>query len=512
MFSSIRIRLPLSYLAVIILAMGLSGFLLLSFLERYFLQATEDSLITQAQITAQALIPGAISTGPPGDVPAERADRVSIYNTIQQQQSDNLSLQTENLLLPGEELAPGEADLTYLADASLQFSAQLETRIRILDAQGVVLVDSRQEEQGINLQADPLVAQALTGQYASRTDQSGPEAAMYLALPTLVDNQLVGVVYLSQPLDDITTVLRDLRTRWLLSTAIALLLSGIVGLMLSRAIAKPLRQLTEAAGAVARGQFDQQVPVRSKNEIGRLSRTFNEMTARLQAARQMQTDFVANVSHELRTPLTTVKGVVETLRDGAVDDLEVRDQFLESLETETDRLIRLVNNLLTLSRADSEALNLRRESSDLTGLIQATIARLATQAATKGLTLKMEPGSQTPPVWFDPDRIEQVLVNLLDNAIKYSKPGGTVTVSVAAGPDQSALVQVRDEGIGIPPEDLPRIGQRFYRADRARSRAKGGSGLGLAIAQALILAHGGQLWLESQEGQGTVVSFTLPAS
>jgi signal transduction histidine kinase len=305
-------------------------------------------------------------------------------------------------------------------------------------------------------------------------------------------------------------VLGDLRTRWLLSTAIALLLSGAVSLLLSRAIASPLRRLTAAAGAVAQGQLDQQVPVSSRDELGRLSRAFNEMTARLRAARQMQTDFVANVSHELRTPLTTVKGMVETLRDGAVDDPQVRDRFLETVEGETDRLIRLVNDLLILSRADSEALNLHREAVDLAQLARATAERVASQAG--GLVLEVQTGPGSPSAWADPDRVEQVLLNLLDNAIKYSRPGGKVTVSVQAGRDQSALVQVRDEGIGIPAEELPRIGQRFYRADRARSRAEGGSGLGLAIAQALVEAHGGQLWLESQEGQGTTVSFTLPTS
>ncbi len=511
MFSSIRIRLTLSHLVVIVLAMGLSGFLLLSFLERYFLQAAEESLITQAQITAQALIPGAIPTGPTGELNAESNSRSQIYNTIQQQQLSNLALQTENVLLPSEDISPGDLDLTYLADASLQFSAQLETRVRILDTQGVVLLDSHQEAQGAELQANPLVAQALTGQYASHTNQTDEEAVMYLALPILVDNQLVGVAYLSQPLDDVTTVLRDLRTRWLLSTVIALLLSGVAGLLLSRAIASPLRRLTEAASAVAQGQFDQQVPVRSRDELGRLSRVFNDMTARLQAARQMQVDFVANVSHELRTPLTAIKGMVETLRDGAVDDFEVRDRFLETVESETDRLIRLVNDLLLLSRADSEVLNLRRRSTNLAEMAQTCIDRLAHRAEARELLLKVETDPNTSLAWADPDRIEQVLVNLLDNAIKFSRPGGAVTVKVTVGSDQSALVQVHDEGIGIPAAELPRIGQRFYRTDKARSRTEGGSGLGVAIAQALVAAHGGRLWLESQEGQGTVVSFTLPA-
>jgi signal transduction histidine kinase len=333
-----------------------------------------------------------------------------------------------------------------------------------------------------------------------------------VVLPVRVDDQVVGVVYLSQPLSDVAVVLHDLRTRWLLATGIALLLSGLVGLLLSGAITRPLRRLTTAAGAVARGQFDQQVPVRSGDEIGRLSQAFNDMTARLEAARQMQSDFVANVSHELRTPLTSIKGMLETLRGGAVYDPEVRDAFLETAESETDRLIRLVSDLMVLSRADSAALTLRRESTDVVGLVRATLDRLRPQAQAKELTLTVDAGLDTPRVRIDPDRIEQVLLNLLDNAIKYSRPGTDVVVKISSGPDRSVLVHVKDEGIGVPAEDLRYIGQRFYRADKARSRAEGGSGLGLAIARALVEAHGGRLWLESQEGQGTQVSFSLPSA
>jgi signal transduction histidine kinase len=507
MFSSIRTRLTFSHLAVIVVAMSLSGFLLLSLLERYFLQAMEDSLIAQARITAQALIPGAMTEGPPVEAQA------AAYNTVWQQRVGDISIQAENVAPLARDVPLGDVDLAYLADASLELSSQLDTRIRVLDAQGVVLVDSLQEGQGEDLRSDPLVAQALAGQYASSTDQvtQEQEAAMHLALPVLVEGRLVGVVCLSQPLRDVTAVLRDLRTRWLQSTAIALLLSGAVGLLLSQAIASPLRRLTAAAGAVAGGQLDQQVPVRSRDELGRLSQAFNEMIARLRAARQMQVDFVANVSHELRTPLTAIKGLVETLSAGAVDDPQVHDRFLETVEGETDRLIRLVNDLLLLSRADSEALNLQRQTVDLVQLARATVDRLAPQAEARGLVLQVAAGPLSPLAWADPDRIEQVLVNSLDNAIKYSRPGGTVTVSVDGKQGQPARVQVRDEGIGIPAEDLARIGERFYRADRARSRAEGGSGLGLAIAQALVVAHGGELWLESQEGQGTLVTFTLPS-
>ncbi|HEY4689472.1 MAG TPA: ATP-binding protein [Anaerolineae bacterium] len=502
-FSGLRPRLVFSHLTVIILAMGLSGLLLFSLLERYFLQATEDSLIAQARITVQALIPGALTAGPTVDAQAP------LNNAVQQQQYGNLSLQTENLF-PPDTATTDNSDLSYLSRASIQLGTQLNTRIRILDKNGKVMADSQATDLGVDLRTDPLAAQALTGQYASRVDSTGEVTSLAVALPARLNDQLIGVAYLSQSLGDVLAVLQDLRARWMLATAIALVSSGAVGLLLSRAITRPLRSLTTAAEAVAQGRFDQPVPARSHDEIGRLSHTFNDMMARLQAARQMQVDFVANVSHELRTPLTSLKGTVETLRGGAIDDLEVRDRFLETIEGETDRLIRLVSDLLLLSRADSQALDLRRERLDLAGLVQETIERLAPQAAARGLTLRAEIDPNAPAAWADADRVAQVMVNLLDNALKYSRPGGSVTVSVSATPERFALIQVRDEGIGIPAADLPRVGQRFYRADKARSRAQGGNGLGFAIAHSLVQAHGGRLWLDSHEGVGTTASFTLP--
>ncbi len=297
----------------------------------------------------------------------------------------------------------------------------------------------------------------------------------------------------------------------LLATLIALALSAFVGWWLSRRITRPVQQLTTAAEAVAAGQFDQTVQVNSHDELGRLGHTFNDMTTRLQAARQMQVDFVADVSHELRTPLTSIKGTIETLRDGAVNDLDVRDRFLETAETETDRLIRLVNDLLVLSRADSAALNLSRKPTDMGQLVQALADRLAEQARALDLTIQSRDRSRRSALpGLMPIGSSKCLLNLMDNAIKYSRPGGSIRLRVSTTPDRPVLVQVIDEGIGIPVDELPRVGERFYRADKARSR--GGHGLGLAIAQSLIRAHGGELWLESEEGVGTTASFTLPVA
>lgn len=482
MFSRLRFRLVLSHLLVIILAMGLSGFLLLSFLEQYFAQATTNSLIAQAQITAQTLIPGALISE------ADILSQEPLTNTIVQQQRSNLSVQAIPSVQPSDR-------------SSIQLSTQLDTRIRILDTAGVVRFDSWEEAVGQDLSEISPVRQALAGGYATDTQ----DGMLFLALSVEADGQPAGIVYLSQSLNDVIIVLRDLRWRWGLSTGVGLLLSAAVGLILSQLIVKPLQDLTAAVEAVTQGNLQQKVILKSRDELGRLSAAFNEMTAYLHSARQAQTDFVANVSHELRTPLTSVKTIVETLRAGAVNDLEVRDSFLETVENETDRLTRLVNDLLLLSRADSGALKLDRQTVNLAEFMQTIVKPLVMQS---DHTISVDI-PEALMVSIDRDRIAQVVINLLDNALKYSRPQSRVTICAnASGPQ----VSIRDEGVGIAATDLPRIGQRFYRAEKARSRTHGGSGLGLAIAKVLVEAHGGRLWVESAEGLGTTVHFTLPAT
>lgn len=505
MLPTLRARLTLSHLLVIAVAMTLVSFLLLSFVENYFLQAAEDSLVAQARITAQALIPGAAADGPVIEAQSP------LSNRIQQNTASNLQLQTSNAAPPA---ALASLDLSYLSQTSLQLSAQIDTRIRILDMHGLAQVDTHGAPL-TDWSADPLVQRALEGEYGSRVETQNDVRAMFVALPLTIEGQLAGVVFLSQPLSDLAAVLNDLRARLLLAAVIALALSGLVGLLLARALARPLHDLSAAAESVAAGQFDGRVVVRSGDELGRLSQTFNQMTTRLRAARQQQTDFVANVSHELRTPLTAIKGLSETLRGGAVDDLQVRDGFLETIENETDRLIRLVNDLLTLTSADSGALGLQFQPVDPLEIACETATALAPQVAARGVKVLVQPEG-TPPkpppmlVSADPDRLAQVFTNLLANAIQYSHPGGEIVVIAQTVGGGMCQMSVRDEGIGISAAELARIGERFYRADKARSRAAGGSGLGLAIARAIVEAHGGKLWLESQENRGTMVYFTLP--
>jgi len=422
MFKSIRTRLVLSHLFVIFVAMAISGFLLLSFLERYFVDAMERSLLAQAQLTAQALIPGATARVEEQDLAAA--------NVLNQQQWSNISVQMAQQAAPPPSppsAAPTpqpDSPLASLSDVTLSLSAELETRIRILDQQGIVLVDSMEgKDVGRELSGVEEMAQALSGQPGkavrlaeSRIGIGG--RTMYVAVPISVDRQVVGAVYLSQSMSDLLAVIYDLRWRLVISTAVAAVVASTAGLLLSRALTRPIQQLTLAADEVAQGDLERRVPVRSADEIGRLGQAFNRMIAQLRATERMRTDFVSNVSHELRTPLTAVKGLVETLRDGAVDDRQVRDRFLATIEDETDRLIRLVNDLLVLSKADSQALKLKQEPLDVRDLVERSVHKLAPQVEEKGILVEV--GASEEPQWVlaDADRIEQVLVNLLDNALK----------------------------------------------------------------------------------------------
>jgi signal transduction histidine kinase len=466
MFNRLTTRLILSHLLVIAVAMTLLSFVLFSLVQGYFLQATQQSLTIQARLTAQAL------TSSQGVTLTNIMQTIlpSASNVLQQQQFNRLS----------------DRDLSPMFELGAWSNTSLATRIRVTDERGVVLADSYGSDVGRNLGGDPAVAAALQGHERALTQGD----VMTAAVPLRKEGRVAGAVSLSQPLRDVAAVLADLRTRLALSAVVSLALSALVGLVLARAIARPVRELTRAA-----------------DELGEMARAFRSMSGDLQRTLQARADLVTNVSHELRTPLTAVKGLVETLRDGAVDDLDVRDKFLASIEGETDRLIRLVNDLLTLSRADAQALTLHRERFDLTDLAHSCADELAAHASAQNVSISVE--GPSVHVHADADRIRQVLVNLLDNAIQYSPPGETVTVSVTPLPG-IVTVSVQDHGPGIPPEEQARVFERFYRADKSRARkGDGGAGLGLAIAQTLVEAHGGRIWLESSPGQGTTVHLSL---
>jgi two-component system phosphate regulon sensor histidine kinase PhoR len=233
----------------------------------------------------------------------------------------------------------------------------------------------------------------------------------------------------------------------------------------------------------------------------------------LRKLEQVRTEFVANVSHELRTPLTAIQGYLETLLGGALEEREHARRFLEIAFRHTQRLGRLLNDLTDLSNIELNKVKLVLTPLVLEEVIDSVVAIMQPKAEARHVTLAAEVARDLPLAYGDPDRLPQVLINLVDNAVKYTPAGGTVTVRASASVSGGVLVvDVVDTGIGIPGADLPRITERFYRVDKARSRDLGGTGLGLAIVKHLVIAHGGELAIDSKPGQGTTVRFTLPTS
>lgn len=228
---------------------------------------------------------------------------------------------------------------------------------------------------------------------------------------------------------------------------------------------------------------------------------------RLRRLETIRTDFVANVSHELRTPLTSIKGFIETLLDGGIDSRETTKRFLTIMYQETDRLNRLISDLLDLSQLESGQTGLNRTKVFLAPLVEEVRLTLQEQLAEKNISLSVELGPT--PVWADEDQIREVLLNLIDNALKYSTDGGSIKVLEINRGDQQEFA-VCDQGIGIPKKSIPRIFERFYRVDKARSREIGGTGLGLSIVKHLIERNDGRVWVESEPGKGSCFHFLLP--
>lgn len=229
----------------------------------------------------------------------------------------------------------------------------------------------------------------------------------------------------------------------------------------------------------------------------------------------MRRDFISNLSHELRSPLAALRAVVETLQDGALDDPPAAERFLAQAEREINTMTQMVEELTELSQIESGQIHLRLVPTAVADLVGVALERLRPQAEAAGLQLSAELPPGTPAVLVDPERIQQVLTNLLHNAIKFTPPGGRVRVGAAqqpAGGGAQVVIEVEDTGIGIAKADLPRIFERFYKGDRARTRSRGGTGLGLAIARHIVEAHGGHIWVKSKPGKGSNFFFSLPVA
>ncbi|MHB1128249.1 MAG: sensor histidine kinase [Bacillota bacterium] len=295
----------------------------------------------------------------------------------------------------------------------------------------------------------------------------------------------------------------------------ALVASGfglVIGLILSRAIVGPLKKLTYIVKEISNGNYHERVQVKQRDkEIVDLAKAVNVMADNLQTNERLRRRLMADITHELRTPLSIIQGNLEGMLD---DVIEPSKQHIASIYDECLRLYKLVNNLRDLALADVGQLKLDRCPVDLNELIYKVYQLLRPVAEEKNISLAIQLPKQMPVIVADPDRLNQVLYNLMTNSLRYTPEGGRAIVKgkilAKSGGKEWVQIEVIDNGVGIPAEDLPYVFNHFYRADESRTRASGGSGIGLAIVKQLVEAHGGQVWAESEPGKGSTFYFTLP--
>lgn len=408
-----------------------------------------------------------------------------------------------------------------LVKGSLYYSAamaQVEQSAALFIEENVVIMDkekmlqtANRGDQGQGMQINSsLVSQVLEGKAISMRGKVEyfEEPVLMVVVPVVVQNQVIGGIFVYNTIAGMRGTITKLTQLLIMIGLSVLALAVILSFQFSRSISNPLRKISSAAIEMADGKYDLKVEIDNNDEIGQLADSFNFMTKKLKNNIEMQRRFVADVSHELKTPLTTIRGYVKALRDGVFEDENSPVEYCNIVMDEVGRMNRLVSELLDLSKIESEILQFTMMTIDLNELFRKTVGKLQPILRTDGYQVKVE-SPEALYIWGDYDRIGQVLINLVRNAVKHSPPGATIKIRAEEINDM-VKVEVEDEGVGIPEEELEHIWNRFHKVDKARTRGgEDGTGLGLAIVQEIVNRHGGEVDVKSKLGEGTTFSFTV---
>lgn len=402
-------------------------------------------------------------------------------------------------------------------------------RVTLIASDGKVLYDSdvlpNELSRVENHLQRPEVQDALQKGSGFHTRRSATVGADFLYVAKRVDSAIstknknlenLKFVRLSLHLEEFQKVINEIRFNIFLAGFFVLLLVLGVSLIVSRLISKPIVDIARSVEAIRAGNLDTRIPTISHDEIGQLALAVNELVEKLQAdivqlrkLEQVRSQFLGNVSHELRTPIFSIQGFLETLLDGAIDDPNVNRDFLEKAHAHTLRLDTLLSDLIDISRIESGEMKMSFRYFNLAEFLESVIRELQPAAEQRNIRLHLEKrGSNNIEVLGDRERLQQVLNNLIENAVKYNEPGGEVLVTYQLD-DGHVRIAVTDTGIGIAQGHLSRVFERFYRIDKERSRETGGTGLGLAIVKHIVEAHGSKMEVVSEVGKGSTFTFTL---
>lgn len=395
-------------------------------------------------------------------------------------------------------------------------ATKLGVAITVVDRDGRVLADSASASQapdGVNISNDSEINDALAGIVAiyTRNERTTNSNWLYVACPVRAAGQTTGVIRVGVQLTEIEQRLhRDLIIFLEIIFATGVM-TVLISLWLARRVNRPLQEMSMTARKIAAsGDMSETVPVKRPDEVGELARSFNQMIRRLREQERLRQEFIANASHELKTPTMAIGSVVEALQAGAAEDPKLRHQFLESLERLVDRQANLLQDLLDISRLDGGLDVTKKLEINVQQLISDAVEQVRPNAEKKQVQLGVDSELDGAVVIGNAIHLQRALVNILTNAINYTAKDGNVDVKASIDGASEVEIKISDTGIGIDANDLPHIFERFYRADKARSRASGGSGLGLAITQEIIVRHSGSVNVQSEVGVGSTFIVRLP--
>ncbi|MBI5291136.1 MAG: HAMP domain-containing histidine kinase [Chloroflexi bacterium] len=405
------------------------------------------------------------------------------------------------------------ATLDDLKTYAARFAANEGIRVLFVDPTGAVLVDSAVLSGAVAAGDVPKVSGLTLGGLELRRATVRDSSRQAWVLAYRAAGPSGWFVAFARPRTAPLDFLRDSLLAPLgQAAAVGIGLSVVLSLLITQWVTRPLQNVAKAASAIARGNFDQIAPVSGPTEVRSLAQSFNDMAGRVKGSQLAQSDFVANISHELKTPLTSIQGFSQAILDGAATEPEAVRRAARIINDETERMRRLVEGLLDLARLDAGQAAVNRAPTDLAAILRSTAEKLSLRAAESRVTLRTAIGP-LPTLVADGDRLAQVFTNLLDNALRHTPAGGTVTLAahVNNGAGGGVEITVTDTGTGIPAEDLPRIFERFYRVDKSRAATKG-YGLGLTISKEIVQAHKGVISAESVVNLGTKFTVRLPAA